>query len=47
MVLKFVFSRGGGGGLCDPTRLTPPVIVLTRDVGHFTCFIGHHSFYTG
>ena len=32
---------------CDPTRLSHLYIVLNGDLGHFTCFIGHHSFYTG
>ena len=32
---------------CDPTRLSHLYIVLTGDLGYFTCFIGHRSFYTG
>ena len=31
---------------CDPSRLSHLNKALTRDLGHFTCFIGHHS-YTG
>ena len=32
---------------CDPTRFRHLYIVLTGDLEHFTCFIGHRSFYTG
>ena len=32
---------------CDPTRLSHLYILLTEDLGHFTFFIGHRSFYTG
>ena len=32
---------------CNPTRLSHLLIVLTGDLGNFTCFIRHRSFYTG